>query len=42
MSRRSLEGTGETRSLSQVCQLFGHDVASLLIRDKRELKQTLM
>ena len=37
-----LEGTGETTSLSQVCRLFGHDVSSFLIRDKRELDQTLM
>ena len=37
-----LEGTGETTSLSQVCRLFGHEVASFLIRDKRELRQTLM
>lgn len=37
-----LEGTGETTSLSQVCKLFGHDIASFLIRDERELKQTLM
>ena len=37
-----LEGTGETTSLSQVCRLFGHDVSSFLIRDKRELSQTLM
>ena len=37
-----LEGTGETTSLAQVCRLFGHDVSSFLIRDKRELDQTLM
>ena len=37
-----LEGTGEITSLSQVCKLFGHDIASFLIRDKRELSQTLM
>ena len=37
-----LEGTGETTSLSQVCKLFGHDIASFLIRDQQELGQTLM
>ena len=37
-----LEGTGETTSLSQVCKLFGHDIASFQLRDKRELHQTLM
>ena len=37
-----LEGTGETTSLSQVCRLFGHDVANFLIRDRTELDQTLM
>ena len=37
-----LEGTGETTSLLQVCKLFGHDIASFLIRDERELSQTLM
>ena len=37
-----LEGTGETTSLSRVCKLFGHDIASFQIRDKRELCQTLM
>ena len=37
-----LEGTGETTSLSQVCRLFGHEVASFLVRDRRELDQTLM
>ncbi len=37
-----LEGTGETRSLSQVCKLFGHDIVSFRIRDRKELRQTLM
>lgn len=37
-----LEGTGEARSLSQVCKLFGHDIVSFRIRDKNELRQTLM
>ena len=37
-----LEGTGETTSLSQVCRLFGHDIVSFLVRDKREFRQTLM
>ena len=37
-----LEGTGEARSLSQVCKLFGHDIVSFRIRDKTELRQTLM
>ena len=36
-----LEGTGETTSLSQVCRLFGHDISTFLIRDSRELRQTL-
>ena len=37
-----LAGTGETASLSHVCALFGHDISTFLIRDKHELKQTLM
>lgn len=37
-----LEGRGEARSLSQVCKLFGHDIMSFPIRDKKELRQTLM
>jgi len=37
-----LEGTGETTSLSQVCKLFGHDIASFRIRDRNELSQTLL
>ena len=37
-----LEGTGETTSLSQVCKLFGHDIASFHIRDRDELRQTLL
>ncbi len=37
-----LDGTGESTSLSQVCRLFGHDIASFLIRDQQELNQTFM
>ena len=37
-----LEGTGETTSLVQVCKLFGHDIVSFRIRDRKELRQTLM
>lgn len=37
-----LEGTGETSSLSKVCRLFGHDISSFLIRDKSELRKTLL
>ena len=37
-----LEGTGETTSLTQVCELFGHDIASFRIRDRNELGQTLL
>lgn len=37
-----LEGTGETTSLAQVWKLFGHDITSFRIRDRKELSQTLM
>ena len=37
-----LEGTAETTSLSQVCKLFGHDIASFRVRDRKELSQTLL
>ena len=36
-----LEARGERNSLEQVCKLFGHDVASFLVRDEAELSQTL-
>jgi hypothetical protein len=35
-----LEGRGERDSLQQVCRLLGHDVATFLIRDSREFRQT--
>ena len=36
-----LDGTGEIDSLASVCALFGHRISTFLIRDKRELVQTL-
>ena len=36
-----LEGRGERRSLEQVCNLFGHDVATFFVRGEAELRQTL-
>ena len=36
-----LEERGERSSLEQVCRLFGHDAYSFLLRDSRELQQTL-
>ena len=37
-----LEERGERSSLENICKLFGYDVASFLLRDSRELKQTMM
>lgn len=37
-----VEERGERHSLEQICKLFGHGVASFLLRDSVELKQTLM
>jgi len=36
-----LEERGERSSLEQVCRIFGHDAYSFLLRDSKELEQTL-
>ena len=36
-----LNSTGETKSLGQLCNQFGHDFAPFFVRDKEELKRTL-
>lgn len=37
-----LDGTGETASLANVCKLFGYKISTFLIRDVRELDQSLI